>query len=170
MWGKPPAWENEYIAFFHRRQRDFMRIAYTITGDWPSAEDATQQAFSSLYVYWPRIRPETLDAYAQRTLVNSCLALLRKRKREPVTEYVPEQGYAHNAPDDRIDLQRALMTLQPKTRAILTLRYLEDLSVKQVADVLDVAEGTVKSRSKRALDLLREQLQIDTADQVGGAR
>ncbi|UPK74906.1 hypothetical protein MU582_21135 [Nocardioidaceae bacterium SCSIO 66511] len=86
MWGRTPAWEGDYVAFFDGRQRDFMRIAYSIMGDWPSAEDATQQAFSALYVYWPRIKPETLDAYARRTLVNSCFSLLRKRKRETVAE------------------------------------------------------------------------------------
>ncbi|UYM07207.1 sigma-70 family RNA polymerase sigma factor [Solicola gregarius] len=169
MWGRPPAWESEYIAFFDARQRDFMRIAYTITGDWPSAEDATQQAFSSLYVYWPRIKPATLDAYARRTLVNSCLSVLRKRKRETVTEYVPERAYADER-DDWIDLRRALLTLAPRARAVLTLRYLEDLSVMQVAEILDVAEGTVKSQSKRALDRLREQLSADTNDPVWGTR
>lgn len=169
MWGKPPIWESDYIAFFDSRQRDYMRIAYTIVGDWPSAEDATQQAFSALYVYWPRIKPETLDAYARRTLVNACFSLLRKRKRETVTEYVPEGAYADDR-DDGIELRRALMSLPPRSRAVLTLRYLEDLSVKQVAETLDVAEGTVKSQSKRALDRLREQLRVDTSDPVWGTR
>lgn len=160
MFGKAPAWESEYIAFFHARQRDFMRIAYTILGEWPLAEDATQQAFSSLYVYWPRINSQTLDAYARRTVVNACFSVLRKRKHETVAETLPEPGYS-STPDELLDLQRALLALAPKARAVLTLRYLEDLSVSQVAEVLDVAEGTVKSQSKRALDRLREQLQIE---------
>lgn len=169
MWGKPPAWESDYVAFFHGRQRDFMRIAYTIMGDWASAEDATQQAFSSLYVYWPRIKPETLDAYARRTLVNSCLSLLRKRKRETVTEAIPEAGHSSDH-DAGIDLRRALLTLAPKARAVVTLRYLEDLPVAQVAEVMEIAEGTVKSQTKRALDRLREQMAADANDPAWGTR
>lgn len=161
MWGKSPAWESDYIAFFHARQRDFMRVAYSIIGDWSSAEDAAQQAFSALYVYWPRIKPETLEAYAKRTLVNSCFTLLRKRKRETVTAYVPERSYA-DVRDDHIDLRRALQSLPPRSRAIVTLRYLEDLSVKQVAEILDVAEGTVKSQTKRALARLREHVTFES--------
>ena len=146
-----------------------MRIAYTIMGDWASAEDATQQAFSALYVYWPRIKPETLDGYAKRTLVNSCFSLLRKRKRETVAEHVPESEYA-DAGDDRIDLRRALQSLPPRSRAVLTLRYLEDLPVKQVAEILDVAEGTVKSQTKRGLARLREHMTFESEVQAGETR
>lgn len=158
MWGRPPAWEAAYVEFFDARQRSYMRTAYTIIGDWQAAEDATQHAFSQLYVYWPRIKGDTVDAYAKRTLVNACMSVLRKRKRETITDTVPERPYATEDRDGRMDLQRALLSLSPKSRVVITLRYLEDLSVAQVAEVLDVAEGTVKSQSKRALDRLREHL------------
>lgn len=167
MWGKAPAWEASFVEFFDARQQPYMRTAYTIVGDWQAAEDATQNAFSQLYVYWPRIRGD-VEAYAKRTLVNACLTVLRKRRRELVTDVVPERLHHDEAPDSGLDLRRALWSLPPKSRAILALRYLEDLSVTQVAEVLDVAEGTVKSQTKRALDRLRQQL--PAGDRTGETR
>lgn len=168
MWGRAPAWESAYIEFFDSRQRSFMRTAYTIIGDWQAAEDATQNAFSQLYVYWPRIKGDTVDAYAKRTLVNSCMTLLRKRKRETITDTVPERVHLDAEPDVGMDLRRALLSLPPRSRVVLTLRFLEDLSVREVAQVMNVAEGTVKSQTNRALDRLRERLMMD--DPARGTR
>lgn len=111
---------------------------------------------SSSYVAWPRIREGGLEAYARRTLVNACLTHLRKRRREQPaaaaldTVAVPEP--------DRVHLMAALRELPPQQRAVVALRFLDDLSVADTADVLGVAEGTVKSQTSRALANLRHLL------------
>jgi RNA polymerase sigma-70 factor (sigma-E family) len=153
-----PAWESAYCDYFHARQRGFMRTSYAILGSWPAAEDATQTTFTQLYVHWPRIRPGGLDAYARRILVNTCLTAVRSRKRELVVEEVPEASEPPPAHDQRLDLFDALRTLSPRDRAVLALRFLDDLPVAEVAEVLRLPEGTVKSQTSRALDRLQAVL------------
>lgn len=156
---RTPEWEADYREFFAARQRQLMRTAYAILGSWPAAEDAVQTAFAQLYVHWPRIKPGALDAYARRTVVNTCFRMAKVRGRERVTEHLPDRPQ-----DDsdltlvRLDLMSALAELSPRARAVVALRFLDDLSVAQVADVLGIAEGTVKSQTARALDRLQSDL------------
>ena len=67
-----------------------MRTAYAILGSWPAAEDAVQTAFTQLYVHWPRIQPGAVDAYARRTVVNTCFRMSKVRGRETATGRVPD--------------------------------------------------------------------------------
>jgi DNA-directed RNA polymerase specialized sigma24 family protein len=69
---RTPAWEAAYREYFAARQRPLMRTAYAVLGSWPAAEDAVQTTFTQLYVHWPRIQPGAMDAYARRTVVNTC--------------------------------------------------------------------------------------------------
>jgi DNA-directed RNA polymerase specialized sigma24 family protein len=136
---RAPAWEQEYCEYFAARQRSFMRAAYAMLGSWPAAEDAVQSTFTALYVRWPRITGDGPDAYARRVLVNTCIDISRRRRRELVTDRLPD-------------------------RAVVALRYLEDLSVRDVAVALDLPEGTVKSRSSRALARLEQLLAHSTEE------
>jgi RNA polymerase sigma-70 factor (sigma-E family) len=156
--GREPAWESAYCDFFHARQRGYMRTSYAILGSWAAAEDATQTTFTQLYVHWPRIRSETRDAYARRVLVNTCLAAARSRRRELAVDEVPDRPSEPASYDDRLDLVDALRALPPRDRAVLALRFLDDLSVAAVAEVLRLPEGTVKSQTSRALERLQTLL------------
>jgi len=156
---RTPAWEAAYRDFFVARQRSLMRTAYAILGSWPAAEDAVQTTFTQLYVHWPRIQPGAVDAYARRTVVNTCFRMAKVRGREPASEHGvdspvagPESGV------DRLDLMAAMAALSPRARAVVALRFLDDLSVAEVAQVLDLPEGTVKSQTARALDRLQSVL------------
>ena len=153
---RTPAWEAEYTEYFVARQRSFMRAAYAMLGSWPAAEDAVQTTLTALYAHWPRIRSGNPDAYGRRALVNTCIAMSRKRRREVVTDRVPE-GIVGDG-QDAVDLMHALAQLVVRDRAVLALRYLEDLSVREVAAALDLPEGTVKSQSSRALARLEQLL------------
>ena len=153
---RTPAWEAEYAEYFTARQRSFMRSAYAMLGNWPAAEDAAQSTFTALYVHWPRIRRGNPEAYGRRVLVNTCIEMSRKRRRELVTDRVPEGATGDG--QDTVDLMDALGRLPVRDRAVLALRYLEDLSVRDVAAALDLPEGTVKSQSSRALTRLQELL------------
>jgi len=156
---RTPAWESAYREFFAARQRPLMRTAYAILGSWPAAEDAVQTAFTQLYVHWPRIQPGAVDTYARRTLVHTCFRMAKQQGRETPTGQLPDRPLA--GPEgglERLDLMEALAGLSPKARAVVALRFLDDLPVAEVAQVLDLPEGTVKSQTARALDRLQAVL------------
>jgi len=146
--------------YFAARAQAMRRTAYLVVRDWHTAEDMVQVTFVQLYTHWPRIRQETVDAFARRTLVNQCLSHLRKHKREQLTEAPPERfgTEAHSTGRDVLDLDHTLALLPPQQRAVVALRFLDDLSVAETAAVLGVAEGTVKSQTSRALTTLRRHL------------
>lgn len=151
---RAPRWEAAYCEFFEARQRSFMRTAYAMLGSWPAAEDATQQTFTALYTRWPRISPDKIEAYARRVLVNTCIGVYRVRGREVLREELPERATWEDH-DERLQLLAALGGLTARDRAVLALRFLEDLSIAEVAQVLDLPEGTVKSQTSRALTRLQ---------------
>ena len=156
---RTPAWEGAYRDYFVARQRSLMRTAYAVLGSWPAAEDAVQTAFTQLYVHWPRIQPGAVDTYARRTVVHTCFRMAKVRGREPAVDPLPDQPVP--GPESglaRLDLMQALAGLSPKARAVIALRFLDDLSVAEVAAVLDLPEGTVKSQTARALDRLQAVL------------
>jgi RNA polymerase sigma-70 factor (sigma-E family) len=156
---RTPAWEAAYREYFAARRRPLMRTAYAILGSWSAAEDAVQTTFTQLYVHWPRIQPGAVDAYARRTVVNTCFRMAKVRGRETATDQLPDHAVDGSEPTAaRLDLMTALAELSPRARAVVALRFLDDLPVAEVAAVLGVAEGTVKSQTARALDRLKAVL------------
>jgi RNA polymerase sigma-70 factor (sigma-E family) len=149
--------DEKFSEFFAARGPALRRTAYLIVGDWHGAEDVTQLGFARLYVAWPRVRPETLEAYARKIVVNEALGWLRRRRRDHVTDLVPDEP-AVIADETPLDVGRALDLLPAQQRAIVALRFLEDLSVAEVARILEIAEGTVKSQTSRALTTLRSRI------------
>jgi RNA polymerase sigma-70 factor (sigma-E family) len=148
--------EDEFTEFFAACAPGLRRTAYLVVHDWHLAEDLTQQGLAKLYVAWPRTRPETRLAYARRIVVNECLTYLRRKRPETSTETVPEPAGRDTEPV--LDLAAALALLPPRQRAIVALRFLDDLPVAEVAALLDIADGTVKSQTARAIDTLRRHL------------
>lgn len=148
------AWDADFEDYFAARARPLRRTAYALAGDWQLAEDLTQATFVRLYRHWPRIRQLNVDAYARRTLTNAFLDQ-RKRHVEATSGSVPEAPGDAPDLDLQLDLAAALGRLSPRMRAVVVLRYLDDLSVRETADVLGMAEGTVKSTTSHALQALR---------------
>lgn len=158
-------WEDDYVDFFVTRAPALRRTAYAMCGDWQDAEDLVQATFVRLYVHWRRIRHETADAYARRILTNQFLNRRRKSRRERITGTLPDEQRGDNLPpgiDDavgsRLDLAAALAGLPDRQRAVIALRYVDDLPISQVAELLGLSEGTVKSHCFRATESLRAAL------------
>lgn len=156
-----PDWEQDFAEYVNGRSRVLRKTAYLLCGDWHRAEDLTQTALIKLYVAWRRIsKVDSVDAYARRTLVNAYLDEVRRpSRREHTQAHPPDTAGRGDQTDDRLMLMAALSNLQPTQRAVVVLRFWEDLSIVETAAVLGIKEGTVKSSSARGLAALREVLQ-----------
>jgi RNA polymerase sigma-70 factor (sigma-E family) len=149
---------REYVA---GRSPALLRTAYLLTGQRGDAEDLVQTALAKTFLAWDRIRDrESLDGYVRRVMVNTRTSWWRRRKVEEYpTDTLPERRDDRDATDDLAlhdALWRALAELPKRQRAMVVLRYYEDLSEAETADVLGVSVGTVKSTTSRALVKLRD--------------
>jgi RNA polymerase sigma factor (sigma-70 family) len=143
------------------------RIALGVLGDVQPAEDATQQALIAIWRYLPRLRdPERFDGWSYRLLVRACHT---EAKHDP--KWLPESAMTGErepkASDDylgvveRDRLERGFRRLSVEHRVVIVLRYMLDLPIAQVAEVLDISPKTVTSRQHRALQALRAEIEAD---------
>ncbi|WP_410809631.1 SigE family RNA polymerase sigma factor [Micromonospora sp. 067-2] len=144
--------------FVVTRSRRLLRTAFLLTGDWASAEDLLQTALARAWEAWRRIDGDP-EPYVRRILVNAYASSWRRRWRgELPTADLPEAAAVadpQTSIDDRDRLWRALGRLPRRQRAVLVLRYFEDLSEAEISETLGCSVGTVKSQASRALARLR---------------
>ena len=160
---RPP--DDEFAAYVKARQDDFVRFGYLLTGDRMAGEDLAQIALAKLHLKWDTIRQaESTDAWVRRVMVNEHTSWWRRawRRREtldvdPVRES-ERRGAVDTTPIDR-ELWTQVMALPPRQRAAVALRYYEDLTEAQTAEILGCSVGTVKSQVHRALATLRTKLE-----------
>jgi RNA polymerase sigma-70 factor (sigma-E family) len=149
----------EFVEYFAARSGAMRRMAYLLCGDWHRAEDLVQVTFTKLYLAWGRIdRRDVLDAYARQALVRTFISEGRRGwfRREQVASQLPDNAVdGHGWAEDRHVLLAALAGVPPRQRAVLVLRYWEDLSVEETARLLRCSTGTVKSQAARGLQTLR---------------
>ncbi|WP_079063192.1 SigE family RNA polymerase sigma factor [Peterkaempfera griseoplana] len=154
--------QEDFADFVRTRWVPLIRFAHSLTLDAGRAEDLVQEGLVRLWKVWPRLRQEQPEAYVRRIVVN--LAVSSRRRRwwgERATAELPEpppSGAADpgSGVGDRDLLRRALRQLPAKQRVIVVLRYVEDMSERQVAVLLGCSAGTVKSQASRGLARLRE--------------
>lgn len=148
-------------------QGHLRRSAFLLCGDWHFAEDLVQMAYDRIYRHWHRVRAaDNPGAYA-RQVVYRCYLDSRKKHLETVPlEQLPERASAGDPTDTRLAVLDALRELPPRTRAVVVLRYWEDMSVDQTAAILDISPGSVKSMASRGLGLLRTRL-ADLGEDTG---
>ena len=160
---RPPT-DEEFAELVHACWASLYRTAYLMLGDAAEAEDLVQTALAKTYARWRRVRSiDAAPGYARTTLVNTAASWFRKKgwRNERPTEVLPEAASTSHLESDRSDrrtVMNALGTLPPRQRAVVVLRYYEDLSVAQVAHALGITEGTVKSQTSEALSKLRALL------------
>lgn len=150
--------DTAFADYFAARSDAMRRTAYLLCGDWHRAEDLVQVAFTKLYLAWRRItRHDALDAYARQTLVRTFLSERRLGwfRKENVTGDPADTPISGGGPEDRLVLREALKQVPPGQRAVLVLRYWEDMSVEETAKALNCSTGTVKSQAARGLQTLR---------------
>jgi RNA polymerase sigma-70 factor (sigma-E family) len=157
-----------FSSYVKARQPVLLRTARSLTANPSDAEDLLQTALTKTYVAWDRIEDHrALDGYVRRALLNTRTSQWRKRK---VDEFAcdelpePEPAPGGDDPAERQALRdamwRAIMKLPARQRAMVVLRYYEDLSEVQTAEVLGVSVGTVKSAVSRALGKLRDDPEL----------
>ncbi|WP_346098564.1 SigE family RNA polymerase sigma factor [Streptomyces olivaceiscleroticus] len=153
--------EAEFTAYVQERRASLYATAYHLTGDRFEAEDLLQSALFSTYRAWDRISDKgAVGGYLRRTMTNLHISAWRRRKlNEYPTEELPETAGDHDAmrgTELRAVLWQALVKLPETQRTMLVLRYYEGRTDPEIADILNISVGTVKSSIWRSLRRLRE--------------
>ncbi|WP_093799376.1 SigE family RNA polymerase sigma factor [Streptomyces sp. Wb2n-11] len=159
--GGAPRSEAEFTAYVRERRASLYATAYHLTGDRFEAEDLLQSALFSTYRAWDRISDKAaVGGYLRRTMTNLHISAWRRRKlNEYPTEELPETANdtdAMRGTELRAVLWQALARLPELQRTMLVLRYYEGRTDPEIADILDISVGTVKSSIWRSLRRLRE--------------
>ena len=154
-------------AFIDARSGSLLRFAYLLTGDYGLAEDLLQNSLIKVYLSWNSIRDRgALEAYTRTVITRTQLSWWRRPARREVLGVEPTEravrdhlNVREGTPvDERDELWLLLATLGPRQRAVLVLRFYEDLSEAEIARVLGCTTGTVKSQLSRGLARLRERM------------
>lgn len=158
---------SDYQEFVLARSERLLRLAYLLTRDWMKAEDLLQAALIKVWSVWRTIDGQDPEAYVRKVIVTTHVSWWRRRWRnERPAGRLPEHPLAHDAiaeVDQRDAMWRALGRLPARQRAVVVLRYFEDLTEAQVAELLNCSVGTVKSQNARALAKLRTDSSIAPA-------
>jgi RNA polymerase sigma-70 factor (sigma-E family) len=155
---------GDYVA---ARSRSLLRTAFLLTGNRADAEDLLQAALAQTYLAWDRIEDRAaLDGYVRRAMVNTHISWWRRRRVEEYpTDMIPDQAVVDQsvASEQYDTLRRAVDRLPRRMRTAVVLRYFEDMTEAEIASVLGVSLGTVKSTVSRAVAKLRvdAELQVE---------
>jgi RNA polymerase sigma-70 factor (sigma-E family) len=153
--------DAEFEAYMQARQPSLLRTAYLLTGNRHNAEDLVQTSLAKLYLAWDKVQDRgSVDGYVRRIMVNENNSLWRRgwKKREHASDALPERPSVDEYDEGQSSaLWDVVQTLPRKQRAVVVLRYYEQLTEAEVAEILGISVGTVKSQASRALATLRER-------------
>ncbi|MEV4655169.1 SigE family RNA polymerase sigma factor [Micromonospora sp. NPDC049301] len=152
--------DDEYTEYIRARMVQWRRTAYLMCGDWDRGDDILQRVLTDLYRTWARARrADHLDALVRTMLLRRLIDERRLRwSRVRLGAALPERATSAADPTDRITLVDALRQVPPRQRAVLVLRYFQDLSVEETARAMGCTTGTVKSQAAKGLATLRALL------------
>jgi RNA polymerase sigma-70 factor (sigma-E family) len=148
---------RDFTEFAAARSHELIRLAYVLTGDQHAAEDLLQNALTKAAAHWSGIRGAP-ERYVRKIMYREQVSWWRRRARRPetVVAELPERAVPPAADvEERLAMQDALRALPPGKRAVLVLRYFEDLPERQVAEILGCSVGTVRSQTHKAVAQLR---------------
>ena len=148
--------EQEFATRAQALKTRLYRTAYLYLGSEAYALDAVDEAIYLGLLHHRRLRqPERFNTWLTRILINACNAELRRRKRELAVEQLPETP---GATLDHLPLRQAIAKLPRELRAVIILRYFQDLTLAETAETLGIPAGTVSTRQRKALSLLKLEL------------
>jgi len=151
--------DSDFMEFVRARSLSLRRTAYLLCGDWSAGDDLVQESLAKVYVAWPRIAAsQAVESYTRTTMLRTYLNEKRKWRREVHFEQLPEHPTDDQDTALTVTLSALLRELPTKQRAVLVLRFYQDLSVPQIAEELGIPEGTVKSQLSRGLATMRVRL------------
>jgi RNA polymerase sigma-70 factor (sigma-E family) len=154
--------ERDYVDYVQARTPSLRRLAYRLCGEWSAADDLVQECLVALYRHWRKASAaESTDAYVRTMLVHAYLAERERswtRRVRPAADVAVPPATPLTGAEHRIDLLAALAKLSRGQRAVLVLRYWEDLDVTRTAAALGCSTGTVKSQTSYAIAALRRLL------------
>lgn len=156
-----------FNEFVHARLPKLLRFGHALTGDPHSGADLVQDALERAMLAWSRIdAKEDPEGYVRRIMVNRNVSIWRRHRKERLTDRMPENASSSPANERDDGLWEAIKQLPVKQRAVIVLRYYEDLSEVQIAATMGCSTGTVKSQASRAMAKLRTLM--DEKNLVGG--
>jgi RNA polymerase sigma-70 factor (sigma-E family) len=154
--------ERQYREFVVTRSAALLRTAYLLVGDRGGAEDLLQTALVKTYVAWDRIKdPAATEAYVRRVMATTATSWWRRRwSGERPAVSVPDSTVedASGGLADADEMRRLLLTLPARQRAVLVLRYYDDMSEADVAEMLGISRSAVSSYAARGLSALRQRI------------
>jgi RNA polymerase sigma-70 factor, ECF subfamily len=165
--------ELQFREFFAAEYGRLRGLGYLLTGDWAQAEELAQDALARTYRAWSRVRGhERPAAYARKVLVNRHRSLLRRAAVEArhLRGRRVEEAVEADLGEDGLVLWSAVRRLPARQRAVLVLRYHEDMAEAEVARLLGLPLGTVKSLGHRGLARLRAELGSPAMEQIRGTQ
>jgi RNA polymerase sigma-70 factor (sigma-E family) len=143
-----------FDAFVRARHAALLRYGTVLTGDPHSAADLVQDALERTGLAWSRVQQQgDPEGYVRRVMANRNISQWRRLRRERLVDAPPERVYDDHPADDV--MWEVLATLPRRQRTVLVLRYYEDLSEVEIARVLGIAQGTVKSQASKGIAALR---------------
>ncbi|MFG1947397.1 SigE family RNA polymerase sigma factor [Nonomuraea sp. NPDC048826] len=144
----------EFEEFVRARGPALLRYGHVLTGNADDAADLVQESLLKLGDAWRRVRnKDNPEAYVRMIMARQHVSWWRRRRREQLTGEIPER--AHTDAHSTGELWKELATLPRRQRTVLVLRYYEDLTDQEIADILGISRGTVRSQAFRALKTLR---------------
>lgn len=153
---------GSYELFVANRAQALLRYGYVLTGNPHDADDLMQEALVRLRTAWPRVHNKREpESFVRTSMARLHVSIWRRMRREKLVAATPEQAYvdnSHETAELRDAMWEALSALPRRQRAVVVLRYYECLTDEEIADVLNISRGTVRSQAARALDKLRTRV------------
>lgn len=159
-WGRGAVVVDDFGEFVREALPGLLRYGHALTGNPHDAADLVQTALEKIGSRWTSVVRNAGDpvAYTRKAMANGHISRWRRHRRESLIADLPDVSAVDKDPFDNEPLWEALRLLPPRQRAVMVLRYYEDLSEAEIADTLGVSRGTVKSQASKAMATLRERL------------
>lgn len=173
--GQPPAGQPEpapiravvpFEQFYRRELKPVIGLAYALSGSRSAAEDLAQEAFLAAHSSWERVSQyEKPEAWVRRVVANKSVSMFRRKMREAkaMARMKPESSYLPRIPAEDDEFWKEVRGLPKRQSQAIALHYLEEMSVAEIAEILECAEGTVKVHLHKGRKRLADRLGLETS-------